>query len=281
MRRGRLGPARSRGVSNSSRGPRRIRHTLGARCGGSWHVLARTCCNHVWFRHAPGGGRLPPWASGEQRGRCVEQIALPRAKLFDTLPDVRAARWAAALSTARSAFDQLAQCGLDKDAGARRVRKGWLHRVHRRRLRRRLPPRTRSTRTSWPRFSPAATRLPSAIGRRARWPGSCAGTGGRSTHGPGSAERCRPGIRFHRVRSLTPSDAHAPPRHPLHHACPGDPRDRAPAVRPAPEAPRPSGPGRDASASVRQFDDMLRRANGHRGSGADRRDHRHRPGADL
>jgi hypothetical protein len=52
----------------------------------------------------------------------------PHAR-FDTPPDLRAATWAANQHGCIRA-DQLAACGLDRAAVARRVRKGWLHRLH-------------------------------------------------------------------------------------------------------------------------------------------------------
>jgi hypothetical protein len=52
----------------------------------------------------------------------------PRAR-FDTPPDLRAAN-RAAQQHGLLRMDQLAACGLDRGAVARRARKGWLHRVH-------------------------------------------------------------------------------------------------------------------------------------------------------
>ena len=82
----------------------------------------------------------------------------------------------------------------------------------------------------------------------------------------GSAERRRPGIRFHRVRSLDPKDVTrrhgipctTPARAILEIAPQLSDRRLKRLVRQA-QAER--------LASVRQFDDMLRRANGHRGAG--------------
>ncbi|MBA3746638.1 MAG: type IV toxin-antitoxin system AbiEi family antitoxin domain-containing protein [Solirubrobacterales bacterium] len=128
----------------------------------------------------------------------------PRAR-FDTPPDLRAARWAAGQhGCIRS--DQLAACGLDRAAVARRVRKGWLHRVHTG-----VYAVGYASDTLHAQFMAAALaggqdahlshRASCALAGLVRWDRRLIDVTVR-----GSAKRSRPGIRFHRARSLDPRD---------------------------------------------------------------------------
>lgn len=128
----------------------------------------------------------------------------PRAR-FDTPPDLRAARWATDQhGCIRS--DQLAACGLDRAAVARRVRKGWLHRVHVGVYAVGYPSETLHAQFM------AAVLAGGDDACLSHW-SSCALAelvpwDGRSIEVTtrGSAARSRPGIRFHRARSLDPPD---------------------------------------------------------------------------
>jgi len=128
----------------------------------------------------------------------------PRAP-FDTPPDLRAARLAATQhGCIRS--DQLAACGLDHAAVARRVRKGWLHRLH-----------LGVYAVGYPSDALHAQFMAAVLAggddaRLSHW-SSCALAelvrwDGRTIEITvrGSAAHSRPGIRFHRARSLHPHD---------------------------------------------------------------------------
>ena len=185
----------------------------------------------------------------------------PRAR-FDTPPDLRAARRAAGQhGCIRS--DQLAACGLDRAAVARRVRKGWLHRLH-----------TGVYAVGCPRDTLHALFMAAVLagGKGAflsHW-ASCALAGlvrwdGRPIDVTvrGSAERSRPGIRFHRVRSLQTKDVTR-----LHGIPTTTPARAILEVAPQLSDHRLKRVVRKAQAekraNVRQIADVLRRANGHR-----------------
>lgn len=120
-------------------------------------------------------------------------------------PDLRAARWAAT-QHGRIRCDQLAACGLDRAAVARRVAKGWLHRVH-----------LGVYAVGYPSDSLHAQFMAAVLAggddaQLSHW-SSCAlaefvrwdeRTIEVTVRGP--AARSRPGIRFHRARSLDPRD---------------------------------------------------------------------------
>ncbi|MEA2141694.1 MAG: hypothetical protein QOI64_124, partial [Solirubrobacteraceae bacterium] len=103
-------------------------------------------------------------------------------------------------------FEQLAACGLDDAAVARRVRKGWLHRVHRGVYAVGYPCETLHARFM------AAVLAGGDDASLSHW-SSCSLAGlvrwderVIEVTVRGSAERRRPGIRFHRARSLDPRD---------------------------------------------------------------------------
>ena len=128
----------------------------------------------------------------------------PRAR-FDTPPDLRAAR-CAANQHGCIRCDQLAACGLDRAAVARRVRKGCLHRLHTGVYAVGYPSRTLHAQ-----FMAAV--LAGADGTYLSHWASCALAGLVRWNGRpievtvrGSGARDRPGIRFHRARSLDPRD---------------------------------------------------------------------------
>ena len=203
---------------------------------------------------------------GERRtATTVRRIDRGPREVFDTPPDLRAALLAAA-QHGQIAFDQLVECGLDKDAVARRVRKGWLHRVHRGVYAVGYLPDTldahfmaavlaggdEASLSHW-----ASCTLAGLV----RWDGRPIDV---TVRGP--AERSRPGIRFHRVRSLDASDVTR--------------RNGIPCTTPARAileiAPRLTDrrlkrlvrqAQAERLANVPQFADMLCRANGHRGAG--------------
>ena len=183
---------------------------------------------------------------------------------FDTPPDLRVARKAARQHGCLR-FDQLVEFGLDDAAVARRVRKGWLHRVHVGVYAVGYPPHTLDAH-----FMAAAL----AGGRGAflsRWATCALAELMRWNDGPidvtvrGSAARRRAGIRFHRARSLDPRDTThirgiptiTPARAILEIAPQLSDRRLKRLVRKA-QAER--------VASVRQFEAMLGRANGHAGT---------------
>ena len=128
----------------------------------------------------------------------------PRA-LFATPPDLCAARRAAG-QHGGIRCDQLGACGLDRAAIARRVRKGWLHRVHHGVYAVGFPPQTLEAHFS------AAVLAGGDEASLSHW-ASCANAGlvrwdGRPIDVTvrGESHRRRRGIRFHRVRSLDPRD---------------------------------------------------------------------------
>jgi hypothetical protein len=187
----------------------------------------------------------------------------PRAR-FATPPDLRAARRAARQhGCIRS--DQLTACGLDRAAVARRVRKGWLHRVH-----------TGVYAVGYP-ISTLHARFMAAV--LAGGPGaflshwaSCALAGlvrwdGRriDVTAPGDGHRNRSGIRFHRSRSIAPRDVTR------RYGIPSTTAARA-LLEIAPQLSdrRLKRAVRQAQAeglaSVEQIADVLRRANGQRGA---------------
>jgi len=184
----------------------------------------------------------------------------PRAR-FAT-PDLRAAR-TAARQHGCIRLDQLAACGLDRAAVARRVRKGWLHRAHHGIYAVGYPVRTLHAQ-----FMGAVL----AGGEGAflsRW-SSCALAGlvrwdGRPIDVTirGTSNRSRPGIRFHRARSLDPRDVTrlhgipcTTPARALLEIAPQLSDDRLKRLVRKAQAER--------RANVRQIAAVLRRANGHR-----------------
>ncbi len=185
----------------------------------------------------------------------------PRAR-FDAPPDARVAELAAR-QHGRIRLDQLASCGLDRAAVARRVHKGYLHRVH---------TGVYAVGHAGATFHAQVMAAVLAGGEGAvashwtaaslhgfvRWDGrridvTVAGSGGRD----------RRGIRFHRPRLLDPRDTTR------HHGIPVTTAARA-LLEIAPQlsdrrlkrAVRQAQAER--AASVRQIADVLRRANGQR-----------------
>lgn len=124
---------------------------------------------------------------------------------FDTPPDLRAAR-VAARQHGQVAFAQLVACGLDKDAIARRVRKGWLHRVHRGVYALGYPSDTLDAQFMAAVLAGGDDAMLShwascALAGLVRWDGRWIDV---TVRGP--AGRSRSGIRFHRARSIDPKD---------------------------------------------------------------------------
>jgi hypothetical protein len=184
----------------------------------------------------------------------------PRAR-FDTPPDLRAANLAAR-QHGLLRMDQLAACGLDRGAVARRARKGWLHRVHTGVYAVGYAPQTLHAQFMAAVLAGGDAALLShwascALAGLVRWDGRQIDVTVR-----GSAERGRPGIRFHRARSLDPRDTTrrhgipctAPARAVLEIAPQLSDQRLKRLVRKA-QAER--------LASVRQFAAVLRRAQGH------------------
>jgi len=124
---------------------------------------------------------------------------------FDTPPDRRVAD-RAARQHGRIRFDQIVACGLDDAAVARRVRKGWLHRVH------------HGVYAVGHRGATLDAQFMAAVlaggedAHLSHWASCALAELVRWDDRPvdvtvrGSAERRRPGIRFHRARSLDPRD---------------------------------------------------------------------------
>jgi len=183
---------------------------------------------------------------------------------FDT-PDARVAD-IAARQHGRIRFDQLVACGLDDPAIRRRVRKGHLRRIHTGVYAVGHPGDTLDAQVMAAVLAggdgAAASHWASAsLWGYVRWDGrridvTVRGTGSRS----------RPGIRFHRARSLDPRDV----TH--HHGIPVTTPARA-LLEIAPQLSdrRLKRAVRQAQAerlaNVRQIADVLRRANGHRATG--------------
>ncbi|MEA2194948.1 MAG: hypothetical protein QOG42_1382, partial [Solirubrobacteraceae bacterium] len=181
---------------------------------------------------------------------------------FDTPPDRRVA-----ITAARQhgvvRFAQLVACGLDKDAVARRVGKGWLHRVHRG-----VYAVGYASGTIHARFM-AAVLAGGESARLSHW-SSCALAGlvrwddrRIDVTVPGPAERHRPGIRFHRARSLDARDVtrlHAipctTPARAILEIAPQLSDERLKRLIRKAQAER--------RANVRQIAGVLRRAHGHR-----------------
>jgi hypothetical protein len=124
---------------------------------------------------------------------------------FDTPPDLRAA-WRAAGQHGCIRSDQLTACGLDRAAVARRARKGWLHRLH-----------TGVYAVGYPADTVHAQFMAAVLaGGEDTWLShwaSCAlaelvrwDERQIEVTVLSSAERRRPGIRFHRARTLDPRD---------------------------------------------------------------------------
>jgi len=185
--------------------------------------------------------------------------------VFDTPPDLRAARRAAA-QHGQIASVQLAECGLNKDAVARRVRKGWLHRVHRGVYAVGYVPDTLHAHFM------AAVLAGGEDASLSHWASCALAELVRWDERPvdvtvlGPAARSRPGIRFHRARSLDSKDVER--RHGI--------RCTTPARAILEIAPRLSDrrlkrlvrqAQAEGLANVQQFADVLRRANGHRATG--------------
>lgn len=187
----------------------------------------------------------------------------PRAR-FATPPDLRAARRAARQhGCIRS--DQLAACGLDRAAVARRVRKGWLHRVHVGVYAVGCPVATLHARFM------AAVLAGGPGAHLSHW-ASCALAGlvrwdGRriDVTAPGDGHRSRRGLCFHRSRSIAPRDV-------THrHGIPTTTAARALIeIGPQLSERRLKRAVRQAQAeglaSFEAIEDVLRRANGHRGA---------------
>ncbi len=131
----------------------------------------------------------------------------PRAS-FAVPPDVRVAR-RAARQHGCIRCDQLAACGLDRAAVARRLRKGWLYRVHTGVYAVGFPPQTLHATFM------AAVLAGGEEGSLSHWASSANAGLVRWDGRPidvtvrGESHRSRPGIRFHRARSLDPRDTTA------------------------------------------------------------------------
>jgi predicted transcriptional regulator of viral defense system len=184
----------------------------------------------------------------------------PRER-FDTPPDLRAAR-RAARQHGLIRYRQLVHCGLDADAIMRRVRKGWLHRVHHGVYAVGYAPQTLHAH-----FMAAVLAggddaslshwSSSALAELVRWDGRTIEVTVR-----GSGGRAREGIHFHRARSLDQRDTTrihgipctTPARAILEIAPQVSDRRLKRLVRKAQA---------EKLASVRQFEAMLGRANGH------------------
>jgi very-short-patch-repair endonuclease len=180
---------------------------------------------------------------------------------FDTPPDLRAAR-RAARQHGYLRFDQLVECGLDDAAVARRVRKGWLHRVHHGVYAVGYPPQTLDAHfmaavlaggdESWLSHWSSC-----ALAELVRWDHRTIEVTVR-----GSGGRARDGIHFHRVRALDPRDTMrirgirctTPARAIL---------EIAPQLSDARLKRLVRKAQAEKLASVRQFAAMLGRANGH------------------
>jgi predicted transcriptional regulator of viral defense system len=194
----------------------------------------------------------------------VGRIDRARREEFDTPPDRRAARLAAR-QHGQVRFDQLVECGLDKDAVMRRVRKGWLHRVHRGVYAVGYPCATLHAQ-----FMAAV--LAGGVGAFLSHWAACALAGLVRWDGrpidvtvPGTSLRTREGIRFHRSRTISPRDITR------RYGIPTTTAARA-ILEIAPQVSdrRLKRVVRQAQAerlaSVRQLADVLRRANGIRGT---------------
>jgi predicted transcriptional regulator of viral defense system len=186
-------------------------------------------------------------------------------ELFDTPPDLRAAR-RAARQHGLIRYRELVECGLDADAITRRVRKGWLHRVHHGVYAVGYTPQTLDAHFAAAVLAGGEAAWLSgwsscSLAELVRWDGrmievTVRGSGGRS----------RNGIRFHRVRWLDPRDVTrihgipctTPARAILEIAPQLSDRRLKRLVRKAQA---------EQLATTRQFADVLRRAPGYAGAG--------------
>jgi very-short-patch-repair endonuclease len=159
-------------------------------------------------------------------------------------------------------FDQLVECGLDDAAVARRVRKGWLHRVHHGVYAVGYAPQSLDAHFMAAVLAGGENAFLSrwatcALARLVRWDGGPIDVTVR-----GSASRARHGIRFHRARSLDPRDTKR-----IHGIPTTTPARAILEIAPEVSDRRLKRLVRKAQAeklaSVRQFEAMLRRANGH------------------
>jgi very-short-patch-repair endonuclease len=162
-------------------------------------------------------------------------------------------------------FDQLVACGLDDGAVARRVRKGWLHRVHHGVYAVGYRPVALNAHFM------AAVLAGGATAGLSHW-ASCALAGLVRWDGrpidvtvPGASVRKRDGIRFHRSRSIASRDLTrrhgipcTTPARAILEIAPQLSDDRLKRLVRKAQAER--------LASVDQFADVLRRANGFRGA---------------
>ena len=184
---------------------------------------------------------------------------------FDTPPDLRAAR-RAARQQGCIRFDQLVECGLDDAAVARRVRKGWLHRVHYGVYAVGYPPQTLDAHFM------AAVLAGGDDASLSHWSsGTLAGLvrwDNRTIEVTvrGSGGRAREGIHFHRTRSLDPRDTKR-----IHGIPCTTPARAILEIAPQLSDQRLKRLVRKAQAeklaTVRQFEAMLRRAPNHPGAG--------------
>ena len=185
----------------------------------------------------------------------------PRER-FVTPPDLAVSRVAAG-QEGRIRRDQLAACGLDDDAIARRVAKGHLHRVHVGVYAVGHAAETMRTRIMGAVLAGGEGAVAShwasaALHGFVRWDGRRI-----DVSVPGSGGRARKGIRFHRPRTLHPRDVmrvgHIPTttaaRALLEIAPQLSDRRLKRAIRQAQA---------EGATNVRQIADVLRRANGHR-----------------
>ena len=181
---------------------------------------------------------------------------------FDSPPDLRAAN-VAARQHGVIRFDQLVACGLDDCAVARRVRKGWLHRLHRGVYA--VGYRSDSLDASFMAAVLAGGRgaflsnwASCSLAGLVRWDDRWIDVTIR-----GTSVRRHDGIRFHRSRSIAPRDVTR------RHAIPTTTAARAIlAIAPQLSDQRLMRLVRKAQverlATVEQMADVLRRANGHR-----------------
>ncbi len=183
---------------------------------------------------------------------------------FDTPPDARAANLAARQHGCIR-YRQLVGCGLDADAITRRVRKGWLHRVHHGVYAVGYPPQTLHAHFM------AAVLAGGEDAKLSHW--SCCALAGLVRWDErlievtvrGSGGRARDGIRFHRARRLDPRDVTR-----IHGIPTTTPARAILEIAPLLSDRRLKRLVRQAQAeklaTVRQFEATLRRANGPAGT---------------
>jgi len=226
-----------------------------------WRFGARLLRSRlVSSRRAFHAATVPP---DRDRFSTVRRIDRATREWLDTPADLRAARLAAR-QHGRITFGQLVGCGLDKDAVARRVRKGSLHRVHHGvyavgYISDALDAQFAGAVLAGGGGAFLSHWASCALAKLVRWDGRRIDVTVR-----GSSERSRPGIRFRRARSLDAQDVTR------RHGIPCTTPARAILeIAPQLSDERLKRLVRKAQAerlaNVRQIADVLRRANGHRG----------------